>query len=92
VCAVQEVDATDVPLLSRIEDEVLREEITWKAVNAKGKGKKAYKRARRLGEQGDVEWGPMSLPKKRMGEFYVVDENITDEMDVKNEEIPVGKV
>jgi hypothetical protein len=90
VRVVQEVDTTDVPPLSRIEDEVSREEITWKAVNARGK--KAYEREWRLGEQGDVKWDPMSLPKKRMGEFYVVDEKVTDEMDVENKGIPVVKV
>ncbi|KAF8252427.1 hypothetical protein K440DRAFT_658222 [Wilcoxina mikolae CBS 423.85] len=90
VRAVQEVDTTDVPPLSRIEDEVSREEITWKAVNARGK--KAYDREWRLGEQGDVEWDPMSLPKKKVGGFYVVDEKVTDELDVENEGIPVGKV
>jgi hypothetical protein len=34
----------------------------------------------------------MSLLKKRMGEFYVVDEKFMDEMDVENERIPVDKV
>lgn len=56
------------------------------------RGKKAYEREWRLGEQGDVKWDPMSLPKKRMGEFYVVDEKVTDEMDVENKGIPVVKV
>jgi len=55
-------------------------------------GKKAYERVRRLGEQGNIEWDPMSLLKKRMGEFYVVEEKFMDEMDVENERIPVDKV
>jgi len=56
------------------------------------RGEKTYERVRRLGEHGNIEWDPMSLLKKRMGEFYVVDEKFMDEMDVENERIPVDKV
>ena len=84
VRAVQSVDTRGVPPLSRIESEVRREELTWEDVTAP--------HPKRLTAQGGQEWDPMALPQKKVGGFYVVDEKVTEEIDVENEGAPQGTV
>jgi len=77
VRAIQAVDTKDVPPLSRIEDEVGREEMTWEDVI--GHDERLGKEG--VPDEGRVKWKPTALAKRKAGGFFVVDEKVT-ELDV----------
>ncbi|KAA8911545.1 hypothetical protein FN846DRAFT_904250 [Sphaerosporella brunnea] len=71
VRAVQQVDTTGVAPLSRIEDEASPAQISIEDVFKESIKQKLRERER--SPQGAIEWVPMTFPKRKVGDFYVVE-------------------
>jgi len=84
VRAVQAVDTKGVAPLARVEDEVERPRPRWKRITKASIRRKRFERG--MKEQGRVNWEPMPMAKKVVGGFYVVDEKVTEELDLELEE------
>jgi Asp-tRNA(Asn)/Glu-tRNA(Gln) amidotransferase C subunit len=68
VKAIQAVDTKDVPPMRRVEDEWEFKKYEFEELNEKNRRDK-------------TEWKPMELPKKKFGEFYMVDGKVAEEME-----------
>ncbi|KAI5856068.1 hypothetical protein BZA05DRAFT_225752 [Tricharina praecox] len=79
--SMQCVDTTGVSALSRVEDEVVRPQITWEDATKTPVRMQRFERGMR--GQGRVGWSPMGLAQKVVGGFYVVDEKVTEELVVE---------
>ena len=89
VRAAQAVDTVGVEPLARVEDEVERNQITWKEVAKTTMRRERFEHGMR--EQGRVSWEPMRMARKAVGGFYVVDEKVTEELEVEVEAEGEGK-
>lgn len=84
VRAAQAVDTKGVKPLARVEDEVEYPRPRWTEITKVSIRRKRFESG--MKGQGRVNWEPMAMAKKVVGGFYVVDEKVTEELELELEE------